>query len=107
MLFKKKKKVSPVTVFLENKRTVSIKDREGALAYLISFVNMVRPPGISMDEADQRLGDAIRVLVQNTEVLNNLRMAVVAQLINSNLVPMLTESGLTIQGAPAVNCIHV
>lgn len=96
MLFKKKKKLSPVTVFLENKRTVSIKDREGALAYLISFINMVRPPRTALDNADQKLGEAIRLLIQNPELLNNLRMAVVAQLINSNLVPMLTESGLTI-----------
>ena len=96
MLFKKKKKVSPVTVFLENKRTISIKDREGALAYLISFINMVRPARVSLNEADQKLGEAIQILVQNPEVLNNLRLSVVAQLINSNLVPMLTESGLTI-----------
>ena len=96
MLFKKKKKVSPVTVFLENKRTISIKDGEGALAYLISFINMVRPARVSLNEADQKLGEAIQILVQNPEVLNNLRLSVVAQLINSNLVPMLTESGLTI-----------
>jgi site-specific recombinase len=96
MVFKKKKKPGPVTVFLENRRSISIKDREAALSYLISFINLVRPPRRRSHEADHLLTEAIRLMMQNPEVLTNLRMAVVAQLINSNLVPMLTESGLTI-----------
>lgn len=96
MIFKKKKKISATVAFLENKRTVSIKDREGALNYLISFINLVRPSRSKFADADHRLGEAIRLLVQNPDVLNNVRIAVVAQLVNSNLVPMLTESGLTI-----------
>lgn len=100
----KKKKLDAVTAFLESKRSVSIKDREGALAYLISFVNLIRPPSLRLrrtsraasNEADRRLAEAIRLMMQQPEVLNNLRLAVVAQLINSNLVPLLTESGLTI-----------
>ena len=42
-LFRKKKKVNLVKDFLEKGRTVSIKDREEALNYLVAFMAMIRP----------------------------------------------------------------
>jgi site-specific recombinase len=92
----KKKKVNLVTEFLENNRTVSIKDREGALDYLVAFIALVRPKANERQEAAHKLGSAIQLLDQHASVRSNLRNALVAQLINSNLVPMFTESGLTV-----------
>lgn len=96
MMFRKKKKVNLVTEFLENDRTVSIKDREEALNYLVAFIAMIRPRLSEFERANKKFAEAIKFLHQHPAVLNNLRIAILAQLINSNLVPLLTESGITI-----------
>ena len=96
MMFRKKKKVNLVTEFLEKDRTVSIKDREEALNYLVAFMAMIRPRLSEFERANKKFAEAIRYLHQHPAVLNNLRIAILAQLINSNLVPLLTESGITI-----------
>ena len=95
-LFRKKKKTNLVTDFLENDRTVSIKDREEALNYLVAFVAMMRPRLTDFEKARKKFAETIYFLQKHPSVLNNLRTAILAQLINSNLVPSLTESGLTI-----------
>jgi site-specific recombinase len=95
-LFRKKKKVNLVTEFLENDRTVSIKDREETLNYLVAFVAMMRPRLTDFDKARKKFAETIYFLQQHPAVLNNLRIAILAQLVNSNLVPLLTESGITI-----------
>ncbi|HEX6428425.1 MAG TPA: site-specific recombinase [Niastella sp.] len=95
-LFRKKKKVNLVKDFLEKGRTVSIKDREEALNYLVAFMAMIRPRLSEFENAKKKFAETIQFVHQHPSVLNNLRVAIMAQLINSNLVPMLTESGLTI-----------
>src|SRR4051794_41054986 len=95
-LFSKNKKVNLVTEFLENDRTVSIKDREEALNYLVAFVAIMRPRLSEFEKASKKFAETIRFVHQHPSVLNNLRIAIIAQLINSNLVPLLTESGITI-----------
>lgn len=95
-LFRKKKKTNLVTEFLEKERTLSIKDREEALNYLVAFVAMMRPRLSEFEKASKKFADTIRFVDQHPSVLANLRTAILAQLINSNLVPMLTESGITI-----------
>jgi len=95
-VFRKKKKVNLVTEFLEKDRTVSIKDREEALNYLVAFVAMLRPRLTDFERARKKFTETIYFLQQHPSVLNNLRIAILAQLINSNLVPLLTESGITI-----------
>jgi site-specific recombinase len=95
-LFRKNKKVNLVTDFLAKDRTVSIKDREEALNYLVAFVAMMRPRLSEFENARKKFAETIRFVHQHPSVLNNLRTAILAQLINSNLVPMLTESGITI-----------
>lgn len=95
-LFRKKKKVNLVTDFLEKDRTVSIRDREEALNYLVAFVSMMRPRLSEFEKASKKFADTIQFVHKHPAVLNNLQTAILAQLINSNLVPMLTESGVTI-----------
>jgi site-specific recombinase len=94
-LFRKKKRINLVTELLENDRTVSIKDREEALNYLVAFTDRLRPRLSEFDKARRKFAAAIEFVHRHPTVLNNLRLAVLAQLINSNLVPLLTESGIT------------
>lgn len=96
VLLKKKKKVDPIYEFLENNPAVSLKDREGALNYLVSFVSLLRPKPAEEIGPEQKLMTIIRLLYQFPAALSNLRTAIFAQLINSNLEPMFTESGITI-----------
>jgi site-specific recombinase len=95
-MFKRKKKVNLVKEFLAEGRSVSIKDREEALDYLVAFVAMIRPRLSEFENVHKKFAETIQFVHQHPAVLNNLRTAIMAQLINSNLVPMLTESGITI-----------
>jgi site-specific recombinase len=95
-MFRKKKKVNLVKEFLQKGRSVSIKDREEALDYLVAFVAMIRPRLSEFESVHKKFADTIQFVHQHPAVLSNLRTAIMAQLINSNLVPMLTESGITI-----------
>src|SRR3954471_10176434 len=95
-MFKRKKKVNLVKEFQEEGRSVSIKDREEALDYLVAFVAMIRPRLSEFENVHKKFAETIQFVHQHPAVLNNLRTAIMAQLINSNLVPMLTESGITI-----------
>jgi site-specific recombinase len=95
-MFRKKKKVNLVKEFLQKGRSVSIKDREEALDYLVAFVAMIRPRLSEFESVHKKFADTVQFVHQHPAVLSNLRTAIMAQLINSNLVPMLTESGITI-----------
>ncbi|WP_205511326.1 site-specific recombinase [Longitalea arenae] len=95
-MIRKKKKVNLVKEFLEKGRAVSIKDREEALNYLVAFVAMIRPRLSEFESANKKFAETLQYLHQHDSVVNNLRVAIMAQLINSNLVPLLTESGITV-----------
>jgi site-specific recombinase len=95
-MIRRKKKVNLVKEFLKKERTVSIKDRKEALDYLVAFMAMIRPRLSEFENVNKKFAETIQFVQQHPSVLNNLRIAIVAQLINSNLVPMLTESGITI-----------
>lgn len=95
-MIRRKKKTNLVKEFLEKGHTVSIKDREEALNYLVAFVAMIRPNLPDFEKANKRFAETIQFVHQHPSVLNNLRIAIMAQLINSNLVPMFTESGITV-----------
>lgn len=95
-MIRRKKKTNLVKEFLEKGHSVSIKDREEALNYLVAFVAMIRPNLPEFEKANKRFAETIQFVHQHPSVLNNLRIAIMAQLINSNLVPMLTESGITV-----------
>ncbi|WP_207512679.1 site-specific recombinase [Longitalea luteola] len=96
MMFRKKKKVNLVKEFLEKGRSVSIKDREEALNYLVAFVAMIRPRLSEFESANKKFAETLQFLHRHDSVVSNLRVAIMAQLINSNLVPLLTESGITV-----------
>jgi site-specific recombinase len=95
-MIRRKKKTNLVKDFLEKGRSVSIKDREEALDYLVAFMTMIRPNLHEFDKANKKFAETIQFVHQHPSVLSNLRVAIMAQLINSNLVPMLAESGITI-----------
>lgn len=96
MKIRKKKKVDPFAQFLEKKTAVSLKDRETALDYLTSFMRLIRPKTDKPGEAVQNFGKTMFFLQENPAVVSELRIAILAQLINSNLLPLLTESGITV-----------
>jgi site-specific recombinase len=95
-MIRRKKKINLVKEFLEKGRSVSIKDREETLNYLVAFVAMIRPNLPEFEKANKKFAETIQFVYENPSVLNNLRIAIMAQLINSNLVPMLAESGITV-----------
>lgn len=95
-MIRRKKKVNLVKEFLEKDRSVSIKDREEALNYLVAFVAMIRPRLSEFESANKKFAETLQYLHKHDSVVNNLRVAIMAQLINSNLVPLLTESGITV-----------
>lgn len=97
MAFKKKKKADPVYAFLEKSPVISVRDREGALNYLVGFVNLLRPkPSDTDEQVLQNFDTVIRLLYQFPASQTALRTAILAQLVASNLVPMFTESGITV-----------
>ena len=69
-----------------------------------TFFNMIRPGYPEkmkttlneFENARKKFAETIQFVHKHPSVLNNLRVAIMAQFINSNLVPMLTESGITI-----------
>lgn len=95
-MIRKKKKVDPFAQFLEKKPAVSLKDRESALDYLVSFIRLVRPKSGKPEEAVQNFGKLLHFMQDHPSVVSELRVAILAQLINSNLLPLLTESGITV-----------
>lgn len=96
MKIRKKKKIDPFAQFLEKRPAVTIKDRESALDYLVAFFHLIRPRTGKSEEAVQNFGKALYLLRENPAVLIELRTAILAQLINSDLLPLLTESGITV-----------
>lgn len=95
-MIRRKKKTDPFIQFLQQRPRVSIKDRERALDYLVSFVRLIRPRTSKPEEAVQNIGRVLHFLSEQPIVVAELRTAILAQLINSNLLPMLTESGVTV-----------
>lgn len=96
MAFSKKKKTDPVAGFLEKHPAVSLKDREGALNYLGDFLSLIRPKPSEIEGVGEQFISVVRRIQQHHGAFNNLRTAILAQLVNSNLVPMFTESGITV-----------
>lgn len=79
----------------ESQPELSIKDRDACLAYLVQVFSAVRPRrSRNGAQANQHLQQLIAQMQFNPLLLKNLRIAVMAQLVNTNLVTALTESGL-------------
>ncbi len=74
---------------------LSIRDKEACLEFLINVFNHIRPDKLqSSERANANLQLLLAQLDASPPLLQNLRIAVMAQLVNTNLVPALTESGV-------------
>ncbi len=94
--FKKKKQSNIVEEYLQKGVKLSVNDPVQGLAYLRDFIQLLRPRKSGHDAASARLALGVQLLVEEPSVLHNLKVAIYGQLIKSNLIPMLTESGITV-----------
>jgi site-specific recombinase len=95
---KKKNQVNLVHQYDEQGLSIEPGDRAASLAYLRDFVQLIRPRRYELDKAGQNLQKAIRLLYEKPAITQNLRTAIKVHLRNTKLVPMFTESGLTLSG---------
>ena len=92
---KKNKEKNLVTLTLEEGFHLSILDRENGLVFLRDFFRKIRPDRISVYfYSDKLLNEATKSLLENPFLLKNLKAALFSQLINTDLVPALTQSGM-------------
>lgn len=92
---KKKKSLNKVEEFLQNNQLLSISDHAAGLEYLRDFIQLIRPK-YHPKEAEAKLAQAIELIQTEKNVSHNLKAAIYSQINHSNLIPLLTESGLTI-----------
>ena len=97
-LFRKKNKLphTPlVQASIEGHLALSFNEREKGLKFLVDFFKEIRPSRIALPgTAEQKLQSAIALLHEQPNLLKDLQTALFAQIINTNLVPAFTESGL-------------
>ncbi len=80
------------------KRSVlSVGDKEAGLDFLVSFFSAIRPSR-GQRHAAENLSQIILELQQHPVLLANLRHALFSQLINTDLAPALSESGIPLAG---------
>ncbi|PZP46437.1 MAG: hypothetical protein DI598_12095, partial [Pseudopedobacter saltans] len=92
---KSKEKTDLVELTLHQDYHLSILDRENGLVFLRDFFGKIRPDRISVYfYSDKKLNEATRSLIENPALLKNLKAALFSQLINTDLVPALTQSGM-------------
>ncbi len=95
MLKKKTKHTDLITATIQDGLELSATDREAGLDYLVDFFKQVRPKSTqSFSVGERTMQRAIQQLHEHPSVLRNLQVALLAQLINTNLIPALTESGV-------------
>lgn len=92
---KEKEKSDLIALTLHQNYHLSILDRESGLIFLRDFFGRIRPDRMSVYfYSDKHLDEATRLLVENPALLSNLKAALFSQLVNTDLVPSLTQSGL-------------
>jgi len=92
---KNKEKKDLVELTLHQDYHLSILDRESGLVFLRDFFGRIRPDRMSVYfYSDKRLDEATILLSENPSLLKNLKAAFFSQLINTDLVPALTQSGM-------------
>ncbi|RFM28057.1 site-specific recombinase [Deminuibacter soli] len=85
---------------------LNIKDRDGCLQYLVQVFNCIRPRRTAhATQADSNLQQLTAQMLEQPQLLKNLRVAVTAQLVNTNLVPAFTESGLLLSRGFVQECL--
>ncbi|MFT4203644.1 MAG: hypothetical protein QM610_06970 [Chitinophagaceae bacterium] len=92
---KDREKKDQIDLTLHQDYHLSILDRENGLFFLRDFFGRIRPDRMSIYfYSDRRLDEATRLLVEHPALLWNLKSALFSQLVNTDLVPALTQSGL-------------
>ncbi len=92
----KKKKINLVDHFRDNQIEVTSGDRVTSLTYLRDFIALIRPRSRETDKADMNLKNVIKLLHEQPNVMINVRRSILVNLKNTNLVPMLTDSGMAL-----------
>ncbi|MEX6687990.1 hypothetical protein QTN47_10820 [Danxiaibacter flavus] len=95
MLKKKKKHADLITATIEDGLELRVSDKDTGLNFLVDFFKQIRPKSTQFaTAAETRMQTAIQQLHEHPSVLRNLQAAMLSQLINTNLIPALTESGV-------------
>lgn len=85
----------PVFPVFKSGEELSIKDRDACLQYLVQVFSSIRPRRRRhAAQAGHNLLHLVEQMQAQPQLLLQMRVAVMAQLVNTNLVPALTESGL-------------
>ena len=90
---KKKPKPDFIGTVASRSTVLSIGDNAGGLDFLVGFFSVVRPRS-GRRNAAENLRAVTTTLQQNDIVLNNLRHAILSQLVRTDLSSALTESGI-------------
>ncbi len=99
VLFKKKKNIlSPlIEQSLQGKLHLEVFDTAKGLDLLVDFFKLIRPSnGNDSKKAEANIYESVVLLEDNPHLIKNLQTAIISQLINTNLVPALTESGMLV-----------
>lgn len=95
MILKKKNKRDFIDIITRRTSVLHINDKEQGLDFLVSFFSAIRPSSQkAKGNATQNLELVIREMHEHPVLLTNLQHALLSQLINTDLSPALTESGI-------------
>ena len=95
MILKKKNKRDFIDVITRRSSVLHINEKEQGLDFLVSFFSAIRPASEKgKGNATQNLELVIREMHEHPVLLTNLQHALLSQLINTDLSPALTESGI-------------
>ncbi|MFL9483819.1 site-specific recombinase [Chitinophagaceae bacterium LWZ2-11] len=91
----KKEKIDLIQASINGSLELRISDKQEGIAFLIDFFKQVRPKRKKgLRNADVNLQRILELIHTNETLLKNFRVAIIAQLINTDLKPALTENGL-------------
>ncbi|MBS1597628.1 MAG: site-specific recombinase [Bacteroidetes bacterium] len=95
MILQKKNKRDFIDIITRRSTVLHIADKDQGLDFLVSFFSAVRPSSQKgKNNATQNLDVVIREMHEHPVLLKNLQHALLSQLINTDLSPALTESGI-------------
>ncbi len=92
---RKTKKPDIIEELTAKEQVLSVADRRRGLDFLVAFFSRIRPGSKKgMQNASLNLQRELSFLYQDSLLLKNLQHAFLAQLINTNLTSVITESGI-------------
>lgn len=98
-LFKKNKNTTSVLIEQSRKGKLDLEvfDTAKGLDLLVDFFKLIRPSRpTDYRKAENEIYEAAALLEENPHLIKDLQTAIISQLINTNLVPTLTESGMLV-----------